>query len=71
VRQAKATRLVPVAVLGTGLSALLVGAALLLPGSQLPTVTMSVGQGVGILALTLFLLAIALDMADEGAGNRP
>ena len=47
---------------GTLVSVALTSAALLLPGPLPRVVAMSVGQGAGILALSLFLLAIALDL---------
>jgi len=50
---------------GTFVSVVLVNTALLLPGPSLRVVAMSLGQGIGILALSLFLLAVALDLDEK------
>ena len=55
-------RLVLVAVLGTSLSMVLMVAGVLYPSPFLLVLVMSVGQGVGLLSLALFLLAVTLDV---------
>jgi Zn-dependent membrane protease YugP len=55
-------RLVLVAVLGTSAAMLLMLAGVLYPSPFLLVLVMSVGQGVGILSLALFLLAVTLDL---------
>jgi hypothetical protein len=67
VKHAQVKKLTYVAAAGTLVSVALMSSALLFPGPFLLVVAMSVGQGIGILALTLFLLAIALDLNIGGA----
>ncbi len=55
-------RLVLFAVLGTSASMLLMIAGVVFPSPFLLVLVMSVGQGLGIVSLALFLLAVTLDI---------
>lgn len=55
-------RLVLFAVLGTSASMLLMIAGVVFPSPILLVLVMSVGQGLGLLSLALFLLAVTLDI---------
>jgi Zn-dependent membrane protease YugP len=55
-------RLVLIAVIGTSVSMLLMLAGILYPTPLLLVLVMSIGQGVGLLSLALFLLAVTLDL---------
>jgi hypothetical protein len=61
-------RLVLFAVLGTSASMLLMVAGVIFPSPFLLVLVMSVGQGLGILSLALFLLAVTLDIQGAIAG---
>ncbi len=61
-------RLVLYAVIGTTLSMLLMVASFMFPNPLLLVVAMSVGQGLALLSLVLYLLAIALDLQTSGGG---
>jgi len=69
VKQPQMKKLACAAVGGTIVSVLLTSLALIFPGPQLLVVAMSVGQGIGILSLALYLLAIALDIGGALADN--
>lgn len=62
-------RLVLFAVVGTSASMLLMIASVVFPGPFLLVLVMSVGQGIGLVSLALFLLAVALDI--QWAINAP
>lgn len=62
-------RLVLFAVAGTSASMLLMIASVVFPGPFLLVLVMSVGQGIGLVSLALFLLAVALDI--QWAINAP
>jgi hypothetical protein len=55
-------RLVLISVLGTSASMVLMLAGVLFPNPFLLVLVMSVGQGLGLLSLALFLLAVTLDI---------
>ncbi len=55
-------RLVLAAVIGTSVSMLLMLAGSLYPSPLLLVLVMSIGQGLGILSLAMFLLAVTLDI---------
>jgi hypothetical protein len=55
-------RLVLAAVIGTSASMLLMLAGSLYPSPLLLVLVMSIGQGLGILSLVLYLLAVTLDL---------
>jgi hypothetical protein len=55
-------RLVLFAVLGTSAAMLLMIAGVVFPSPFLLVLVMSVGQGLGLLSLALFLLAVTLDI---------
>lgn len=55
-------RLVLFAVLGTSAAMLLMVAGVVFPSPFLLVLVMSVGQGLGLLSLALFLLAVTLDI---------
>jgi hypothetical protein len=61
-------RLVLFAVLGTSASMLLMVAGVIFPSPFLLVLVMSVGQGLGLLSLALFLLAVTLDIQGAIAG---
>lgn len=60
-------KLTYIAAAGTGVSVLLMSSALVFPNPVLLVFAMSLGQAIGILSLSLFLLAIALDLNIGGA----
>jgi hypothetical protein len=64
-------RLVLIAVLGTCASMLLMVVSVLYPKPLLLVVVMSAGQGIGLLALVLYLLAIALDLQTTAGSYVP
>lgn len=55
-------RLVLASVIGTSVAMLLMLAGVLYPNPFLLVLVMSVGQGVGLLSLALFLFAVTLDL---------
>lgn len=55
-------RLVLFAVLGTSASMLLMIAGVVFPSPFVLVLVMSIGQGLGVLSLALFLLAVTLDI---------
>ncbi|HET8542791.1 MAG TPA: hypothetical protein VFL83_23155 [Anaeromyxobacter sp.] len=55
-------RLVLISVLGTSASMLLMLAGIVFPSPFLLVLVMSIGQGLGLLSLALFLLAVTLDI---------
>jgi hypothetical protein len=61
-------RLVLYAVIGTTAAMLLMVASFMYPGPLLLVVAMSVGQGLGLLSLALYLLAVALDLQTSSGG---
>ena len=62
-------RLVLCAVIGTSASMLLMIAGVVYPNPFLLVLAMSIGQGLGLFSLALFLLAVVLDI--QGAMNAP
>jgi hypothetical protein len=61
-------RLVLISVLGTSAAMLLMLAGVLFPNPFLLVLVMSVGQGLGLLSLALFLLAVTLDIQGAVSG---
>ncbi len=59
-------RLVLYAVIGTSAAMLLMVASFMFPHPLLLVVAMSAGQGLAILAITLYLLAVVLDLQTTG-----
>ncbi len=60
-------RLVLLSVVATAASMLLMIAGIVFPHPILLVLVMSVGQGVGLLSIALFLLAVALDLQNAGS----
>lgn len=61
-----AKRLVLFSVIGTMVAMGFMAVSILFPSPLLLVAAMSVGQGIAILALALFLLAVALDLQSSG-----
>jgi len=59
-------RIVLIAVVGTTLSMVLMLSSLVYPHPLLLVVAMSAGQGIALLSLALYLLAVALDLQTGG-----
>jgi len=67
VKHVQVKKLTYIAAAGTLTSVTLMSLSLVFPGPMLLVLAMSVGQALGILSLTLFLLATALDLNIGGA----
>ncbi len=61
-------RLVLYSVLGTCLAMLLMMSSLVYPHPLLLVVAMSAGQGLAVLSIVLYLLAVVLDLQTSGGG---
>jgi len=66
VKHLLAKRLVLFSVIGTMVAMGFMAVSILFPSPLLLVAAMSVGQGIAILALALFLLAVALDLQSSG-----
>lgn len=67
-KRAMIKRLVLYAVIGTTAAMLLMVTSFMFPKPLLLVVAMSAGQGLAILSLALYLLAVALDLQTSGGG---
>ncbi len=67
-KRAMIKRLVLYAVIGTTIAMLLMVASFMFPHPLLLVVAMSAGQGIAILALVLYLLAVVLDLQTSAGG---
>ena len=59
-------KLVLLSVIGTIVAMLFMGSSLIYPHPLLLVLAMSIGQGIALFALVLFLLAVALDLQSGG-----
>jgi hypothetical protein len=66
VKHEMAKKLVLLSVLGTIAAMLFMAASIVWPHPLLLVLAMSIGQGIAIFALALFLLAVALDLQSSG-----
>jgi hypothetical protein len=62
-----AKKMVLFSVLGTIVAMIFMAASILFPHPLLLVLAMSIGQGIAIFALVLYLLAVALDLQSAGA----
>jgi hypothetical protein len=59
------------AVIGTMVAMVFMGSTVIFPHPLLLVIAMSVGQGIAILSLALYLLAVALDLQSQGGAYVP
>jgi hypothetical protein len=66
VKHEMSKKLVLLSVIGTIVAMLFMGSSLVYPHPLLLVLAMSIGQGIAIFSLVLFLLAVALDLQSGG-----
>ncbi len=66
-----AKTLVFYAVIGTMIAMVFMGATIIFPHPLLLVIAMSVGQGIAIMSLALYLLGVALDLQTQGGAFIP
>lgn len=66
-----AKRMVFYAVIGTMVAMIFMGATIIYPHPLLLVVAMSIGQGIAMMSLALYLLAVALDLQSQGGAYIP
>jgi hypothetical protein len=66
VKHEMAKKMVLLSVLGTVVAMLFMAASIVWPHPLLLVLAMSIGQGIAIFALVLYLLAVALDLQSSG-----
>ena len=70
-RTPTAKTLVFYAVIGTMVAMVFMGATIIYPHPLLLVIAMSVGQGIAIMSLALYLLGVALDLQTQGGAYIP
>jgi len=71
VKHQTAKRMVFYAVIGTMVAMVFMGATIIFPHPLLLVVAMSIGQGIAMMSLALYLLAVALDLQSQGGAYIP
>jgi hypothetical protein len=71
VKHQTAKRMVFYAVIGTMVAMVFMGSTIVFPHPLLLVMAMSVGQGIAIFSLALYLLAVALDLQSQGGAYIP
>jgi hypothetical protein len=66
VKHEMAKKMVLLSVIGTIVAMIFMAASILFPHPLLLVLAMSIGQGIAIFALVLYLLAVALDLQSSG-----
>jgi len=59
------------AVIGTMVAMVFMGSTIIYPHPLLLVVAMSIGQGIAMMSLALYLLAVALDLQSQGGAYIP
>jgi hypothetical protein len=67
VKHEMARKMVLFSVIGTIVAMIFMAASIIFPQPLLLVLAMSIGQGIAIFALVLYLLAVALDLQSSGA----